>query len=72
MRRIFTPAGRVVLAGTQLTGLFGVDIRQPLSYHAFSLGFALLLLASAGCLRRPQGLSARRPSESAIASTAMR
>lgn len=58
--RRFTPAGRVLLAGTLVAGLFGVDTRQSLSFQAFSLGTALLLLAWLGSLRRPRGLSASR------------
>ena len=42
LRRRFTPAGRVLLAGTFAAGLFGVDTRQSLSFQAFSLGAALL------------------------------
>ncbi len=60
LRRRFTPAGRVLLAGTFAAGLFGVDTRQSLSFQAFSLGAALLLLAWLGSLRRPRGIHANR------------
>ena len=60
LRRRFTPAGRVLLAGTFAAGLFGVDTRQSLSFQAFSLGAALLVLAWLGSLRRPGGLHASR------------
>jgi hypothetical protein len=60
VRRRFTPAGQVVLIGTLIAGLFGVDTRQTLAFQAFGLGMALLLVAWLGSLRRPRGLVARR------------
>ena len=53
LQRRFTPAGRVVLAGTFAAALFGVDTRQSLAFQAFSLGAALLLAAWMATLRPP-------------------
>ena len=60
LRRRLTPAGRVILSGTLLAGILGVDTRQTLAFQAFSLGLALLLSAWFLSLRRPRSLRAER------------
>jgi uncharacterized protein (DUF58 family) len=60
LRRRLTPTGRVVLSGTLLAGMFGVDTRQTLAFQTFSLGLALLLSAWVLSLRRPRVLRAER------------
>lgn len=60
LQRRFTPAGRVVLAGTFAAALFGVDTRQTLAFQAFSLGAALVLVAWLASLRPPGPCRAER------------
>lgn len=45
VRRRFTPAGRLALAGLVLSGALGLDTDQNTAYQAFTFLFALLALA---------------------------
>jgi uncharacterized protein (DUF58 family) len=60
LRRRSTPAGRLILSGTLLAAMLGVDTRQTLAFQAFSLGAALLLSAWLLSLRPPRSLRAQR------------
>lgn len=49
-RNRLTPAGMLVAGGMLASGIFGVDVRQSLAYHVFSVTAALLLVAVCGIL----------------------
>lgn len=45
LRRRFTPAGFLVLAGLVVSGVFGIDTRQSAAYQLFAFFSALLMVA---------------------------
>lgn len=60
MQRRFTSLGQLVLLGTFMGALFGIDTKQTLGVQLFGLGIGLTLVALSSNLRRLKGLKAQR------------
>lgn len=60
VRRRFTKAGMLLLAGLTASGMFGIDTRQSLTYQFFALLAAMLAVSVLASLRLRSGLCVRR------------
>lgn len=60
VRRRFTKAGMLLLAGLVASGMFGINTRQSLVYQIFAFLAALLAVAMLASVRLRSGFSVRR------------